>query len=257
LPDLQQPEGGEMSLDYFGLAWKVTFPGKPLKKLVLLCLADHHNDDLGFAWPSYKTLAKRTGMHRRTVITAVKALEKEGFVTVVERQGIGKRNTSNVYYLNVSKMKAAAAEYDADVDGDPRSPLNSGMVIHDHHDGDPRSPTMVADDHHDGDPRSPNLLSNLLSEPLGKRPASPKEKELTAKNIWEAALKDLEEQMSKATFKSWLQTTTAGRDGDTLVVHVKNQAAIDWLSNRLDKVIVNTVARLAGRAIPIRYEVAQ
>lgn len=157
-----------MSIDMFALAWKIAFPGKPLKKLVLLCLADHHNDEIGFAWPSYKTIAGRCGMSRRTVVSIIADLESDGFIRRQERHGNGNLNTSNAYYLNEALMKSAAAvaEKEAPHDGDRPSPSEPTIVIDLHHNGDPAAPPMVIDVHQDGDRRAPNPLSNLLIEPL-------------------------------------------------------------------------------------------
>lgn len=61
------------------------------QKLVLLELADRVRDDRGnsLAWPSLPTLARRTGLNRRTVIRALEALERAGLVRVMRRQGRG------------------------------------------------------------------------------------------------------------------------------------------------------------------------
>lgn len=171
-----------MSIDYFGLAWKISFPRKPLKKLVLLALADHHNDEIGFSWPSYKTIATRTGISRRTVISLIAELEADGFVSRVERHKVGHLNTSNAYYLNEARMKTAAAQSETTSNGEPASPPTTktpadgeasapsgrAMVSDPHHNGDQPAPSMVIDPHHNGDLRAPKLLSNPLCEPLGE-----------------------------------------------------------------------------------------
>lgn len=171
-----------MSIDYFGLAWKISFPRKPLKKLVLLALADHHNDEIGFSWPSYKTIATRTGISRRTVISLIAELEADGFVSRVERHKVGHLNTSNAYYLNETRMKTAAAQSETAVNGEAAAPPGREMVSDMHHDSDQPAPSMVINPHHNGDLRAPKLLSNLLSEPLGEPPptAAPAAAEPTA-----------------------------------------------------------------------------
>ncbi|WP_298169324.1 helix-turn-helix domain-containing protein [Novosphingobium sp.] len=63
------------------------------QKLVLLELADRVRDDRrdDMAWPSLPTLARRTGLNRRTVIRALEALEGAGLVQINRRQGRGSR----------------------------------------------------------------------------------------------------------------------------------------------------------------------
>lgn len=69
------------------------------QKLVLLELADRVRDDRGdgLAWPSLPTLARRTGLNRRTVIRALEGLEGAGLVHVMRRQG-----RSSTYLLTLS-----------------------------------------------------------------------------------------------------------------------------------------------------------
>src|SRR5690606_9344564 len=56
--------------------------------------------------------------------------------------------------------------------------------------------------------------------------------------IWRAALVDLEMQMTRGTFASWLRGSWAAppgdeHEGDKLVVFVKSEQAVAWLDNRL------------------------
>lgn len=66
--------------------------------LILLCLADHANDE-GICWPSYQTLAKRARCSRRQAIRCVAKLAQEGWVRI-EHVRIGERmNKSNRFHL--------------------------------------------------------------------------------------------------------------------------------------------------------------
>lgn len=177
-----------MSIELFSLAWKINFQGKPLKKLVLLSLADQANDRDGYCWPTYETIARRCGMNRRTVINAVAELERDGFIRRESRFRVGGLHASNAFWVNLKAMQAAVAL--AEINGDPDSPQTSPvvndihhekgtdlppppLVVNDiHHNGDPRSPSIVNVDHHDGDPRSPITSIEPSSEPKGEPPAS-------------------------------------------------------------------------------------
>lgn len=75
--------------------------------------------------------------------------------------------------------------------------------------------------------------------------------------LWRDALTELEMQMTRATFTTWLQGTTATLDGDQLTVHVRNRHAIAWLENRLHDLIQRTVTAHAGRPITVTYAVPE
>jgi hypothetical protein len=62
---------------------------------------------------------------------------------------------------------------------------------------------------------------------------------------WEAALGELELQMTKATFNSWLKgAQLLGRDQDGYVIGVHNGYAQDWLANRLYDTVARTLASI-------------
>ncbi|HGJ5882077.1 helix-turn-helix domain-containing protein [Arsenophonus sp.] len=62
--------------------------GNPARKLVLLKLADHANDE-GICWPSYESIAKQCEISKRTVIRHIAELEKQGLVQVFQRERNG------------------------------------------------------------------------------------------------------------------------------------------------------------------------
>ncbi len=69
-------------------------------------LVDLYNKKKGRAWPSYETLAKLTGSHRRTVIDAVKRLIELEYFEV--EKGGGSR--SNYYRPNFALMVKESAQ---------------------------------------------------------------------------------------------------------------------------------------------------
>lgn len=77
------------------------------KLLIMLRLADFASDE-GIAYPSVATIARQLGAGRSTVITLLGELEKGGWLTKKERRQ-GQRNTSNLYTLNVERLRQAAA----------------------------------------------------------------------------------------------------------------------------------------------------
>ncbi|HCI6397491.1 conserved phage C-terminal domain-containing protein [Klebsiella variicola] len=79
------------------------------KLLIMLRLADYASDE-GIAYPSVATIARQLGAGRSTVITLIGELVKDGWLTKKERR-LGQRSTSNLYTLNVTKLRQAANEH--------------------------------------------------------------------------------------------------------------------------------------------------
>ncbi|MDE9427742.1 helix-turn-helix domain-containing protein [Xenorhabdus bovienii] len=77
--------------------------GNPLRKLVLIKLADNANDK-GECWPSYQHIADHCECSKSAVRSHINVLIKMGLLTKENRLGNhnGKGNASNVYYLNLS-----------------------------------------------------------------------------------------------------------------------------------------------------------
>ncbi len=80
---------------------------KGTKLLILARLADFSSDE-GISWPSVDTIARQIGAGRSTVITAVGELERDGWLTRKERRQ-GQRSGTNIYTLNVPRLRQAAA----------------------------------------------------------------------------------------------------------------------------------------------------
>ncbi|MBC8448691.1 MAG: chromosomal replication initiator protein DnaA [Chloroflexi bacterium] len=80
---------------------------------------------------------------------------------------------------------------------------------------------------------------------------------LTPKEIWQNAKAELELQLPRATYDTWLRDAhcIAYEDGE-FVIGVSNSFAVDWLnSNNLRPLIKRTLARLQGQAVEIRFVV--
>lgn len=74
--------------------------GNPLRKLVLLKLADNANDQ-GECWPSYQYIADQCEMSKRSVMIHITKLIEDGFLRKEHRIGGEKKNKSNLYTLMV------------------------------------------------------------------------------------------------------------------------------------------------------------
>lgn len=75
-----------MSAEATFWAWSIRSI-KGTKKLVLLCLADNHNDATGRCDPGAKYVAKKTGLDVKTVYAALDILEDQGLISKVDRPG--------------------------------------------------------------------------------------------------------------------------------------------------------------------------
>jgi chromosomal replication initiator protein len=81
--------------------------------------------------------------------------------------------------------------------------------------------------------------------------------DMTSQELWKAILDQLQFQMTRATFDTWLRDTHVARVGnDHLVIATPNPRAVEWLKLRLNPVICRTLAGLLGHAVTVEYEVA-
>lgn len=77
---------------------------------------------------------------------------------------------------------------------------------------------------------------------------------MNADQIWQAALGELQLQMTKPTFDTWLKNTRAiSYEDGTLIIGVHNAYAKDWLENRLMSIIKRTLVGIVGRAVEARF----
>ncbi|WP_226501429.1 helix-turn-helix domain-containing protein [Pseudomonas sp. MWU16-30322] len=74
--------------------------GNPLRKLVLIKLADNASD-MGECWPSYQHIADQCEISKRSVMNHISALCESGLLRKEIRKGGPKGNSSNVYFLTL------------------------------------------------------------------------------------------------------------------------------------------------------------
>ena len=73
---------------------------------------------------------------------------------------------------------------------------------------------------------------------------------MNAEVAWKATLGELEMQMTKATFNTWLKDARLlACDEQEYVVGVRNDYAKDWLENRLEETITRTLSTIAGNEV--------
>ena len=73
---------------------------------------------------------------------------------------------------------------------------------------------------------------------------------------WKATLGELELQMTKATFNTWLKgARLLTSEEDEYVIGVRSDYAKDWLENRLHDTILRTLSAILGQPVKIRFVV--
>jgi chromosomal replication initiator protein len=78
----------------------------------------------------------------------------------------------------------------------------------------------------------------------------------TPQTIWDTALGQLELQVTRPNFETWLRPTSALRlDDAQLVVGVQSDFALEWLRSRLASMVDRTVSRLLDRQVTVAFEV--
>ena len=94
-----------MSMDLMVKAMKLKV-GNPLRKLVLIKLADNANDK-GECFPSVAYIAEQCEISERSVQNHIKQLEVDGLLKIESRKSENGLNKSNIYYLNFSGANPA------------------------------------------------------------------------------------------------------------------------------------------------------
>ncbi|EBR8889461.1 helix-turn-helix domain-containing protein [Salmonella enterica subsp. enterica serovar Brancaster] len=106
-----------MSMNLMAKAMSIKV-GNPLRKLVLIKLADNANDE-GECWPSYQHIADQCEVSRSTVKSHIRALEDMGLLKREFRRK-GELNQSNVFYLTMDNAQQIPPE-SGGAGADPRT----------------------------------------------------------------------------------------------------------------------------------------
>ncbi len=80
---------------------------------------------------------------------------------------------------------------------------------------------------------------------------------MDANEMWQATLGELQLQMTRATFNTWLKEAhLISHDKNVFVIGVRNDYAKDWLENRLHDTILRTLIDIAGDEAKLKFIVA-
>jgi len=79
---------------------------------------------------------------------------------------------------------------------------------------------------------------------------------MKADQIWQAALGELQLQMTKATFDTWVKNThVVSYEDGTFIIGVHNAFTKDWLENRLLTTVKRTLVGIVGRSVEVKFTV--
>ncbi|MEI8573575.1 helix-turn-helix domain-containing protein [Methylomonas sp. LW13] len=156
-----------MSFDATKWAWAQIRAGSlPFRaRLVLLTLTDRYNDDYKRCNPGIACLSNDTGMHRETVMEAIKQLEASNIISVTRKCGAGSSyKFIGFNYKNQSDNADQSIDTDRkqSADADHLSPENQSTNIDQSVNADPNQSTIT-------DPnQSVNTDTNQEIEPVNK-----------------------------------------------------------------------------------------
>ena len=116
------------------LSWKATAWAKETRghrghaqKLLLMVLADYHDDERGYAWPSQKRLSDDCEMPIRTVKWCIAKLESDGFITTLQK---GNQYQPSQYRLNLNTLIALSQAHEGAISESAMvAPTSEGAVI--------------------------------------------------------------------------------------------------------------------------------
>lgn len=210
-----------MSMDLMVQAMKIRV-GNPLRKLVLLKLADNASD-LGECWPSYQHIADQCEISKRSVMNHIEALCESGLITKELRTG-PKGNSSNVYQLNLRSA------------GDS---LGGGANRSLHGAGD--SPGSAGDSLRGGAGAAPRIshsfepVNESVNEPIkntgasakASAPARPAKQDYSPEfeTAWQAYPKRAGGNSKSGAFKAWKARLKDGVKPEDMLAGVKRYAA--------------------------------
>ncbi len=80
--------------------------------------------------------------------------------------------------------------------------------------------------------------------------------ESTAREVWRAVLGDLQLQLPRPTFETWLKPTNGVTyDDHTFVVEAPNPFAVEWLERRMYHALQKTLHKISGRDFELQLRV--
>lgn len=232
-----------MSMELMVLAMK-TKVGNPLRKLVLIKLADNASDS-GECWPSYQYIAEQCEIGNSTVRKHIKDLADDGLLTIKARKG-PKGNDSNVYTLHLRDWVKKASKQDnesSDLVSERAAKLDNPRVLPDSI-GEPRDSIAMSSDSIDVLPDS--------------RPYATSEQTLCHQIAPESVIKSIIKPVTKRSNKT---TQKNSLDFSAWPAMPNGQTLADWLAMRkrlkadVSQTVINRLAPQLQIAVTMGFSV--
>lgn len=194
--------------------------GNPLRKLVLLKLADNASD-LGECWPSFSHIAEQCEISRRSVISHIDALCEMGLLSKEHRPGV-KGNSSNLYVINFTGAGDSPGGANRSLPGAAVSPGGAGD-----------SPGGGAGDapriSHSFEPVKEPVIEpkSIGASADASAPACPAKQDYSPEfeTAWQVYPKRAGGNSKAAAFKAWKARLKDGVKPETMLAGVKRYAA--------------------------------
>ncbi len=78
----------------------------------------------------------------------------------------------------------------------------------------------------------------------------------SAREVWRAVLGDLQMQLPRPIFETWLKSTEGvAENGETFIVEAPTPFAVEWLERRMFLALQQTLERIAGRPLQLQLQV--
>src|SRR5438309_576422 len=79
---------------------------------------------------------------------------------------------------------------------------------------------------------------------------------INAKQVWQAALGELQLKVPGPSFQTWLRNTSISSfHNDVVAIAVPSNFAREWLEKRFSKIITETLNNVMARKVEVRFEV--
>ncbi|MDM4897454.1 RusA family crossover junction endodeoxyribonuclease [Escherichia coli] len=198
--------------------------GNPLRKLVLIKLADNASDQ-GECWPSYQHIADQCEISKRSVMNHIAALCESGLVKKVTRKG-EKGNSSNIYLLHLDGAgDSLGGSANNSLSGAANSPGSAGVAPGGNAGDSPRTS-------HSFEPvkepvNEPIAVGASADESVRVRSNRP-EYSPEFEQAWLAYPKRAGGNSKSAAFKAWKARLNEGVNPETMLEGVKRYAG--WVS---------------------------
>lgn len=251
-----------MSIELMSLVFKTKL--SPTKKLIMLELADHANDQGASIWPGTGYIVYRTSLSETTVRDLLRSLTEEDRLLTTTREHTNSSSTERA--INLPLLRRLADDGEKDYQERCRGKKSAregvpltGTPIPEKTGGVPPTGTGVYRPPvhqyrlpvQGVPPTGPESLINHQLNPIetGTPPALP------ATHLWDMIAQQLRGEIGGGDYLSWVQPLkpAALQDG-VLVVRSINSYGRDWCESRIGLKVNRLATALAGQETRVEFK---